>query len=132
MVPRPADLVSRHLTTGHQRAVTAANTELVLTYWPIAREILERQEREGWGTKVIDRLSADLKRRFPEATGLSLRNLKYMRAFALAWPQTEIVQRSAAQLPCGTTTTSLTSWTVSNPRVVRRRGCPRSRRLARQ
>jgi len=91
--------VSRHLTTGHRRAVSAANTELVATYWAIGREILDRQEREGWGTKVIDRLSADLKHRFPDATGLSPRNLKYMRAFAAAWPKEAIVQRSAAQLP---------------------------------
>lgn len=90
--------VSQHVVTGHRRAVRAANTELLASYWRIGKEILDRQQAEGWGTKVIDRLSADLKRQLPDARGFSPRNLKYMRAFAAAWPDREIVQRSAAQL----------------------------------
>src|SRR6187397_1698968 len=97
--PELLDSVSAHIAQGHRRAVKAANTELVHTYWSIGREILERQQREGWGARVIDRLSADLKERFPDARGYSPRNLKYMRAFASAWPEKSIVQRSAAQLP---------------------------------
>lgn len=91
--------VSKHVVTGHRRAVRAANTELLASYWRIGKEILDRQQAEGWGAKVIDRLSADLKRQLPDARGFSPRNLKYMRAFAAAWPDREIVQRSAAQLP---------------------------------
>ena len=49
------------------RAVAAANTELLAAYWAIGREILDRQHQEGYGTKVIDRLSADLRERFPDA-----------------------------------------------------------------
>ena len=71
----------------------AVNNELIATYWAIGRDILDRQAQEGYGTKVIDRLSADLKVRFPEAKGYSPRNLKYMRAFAEAWPDPEVVQR---------------------------------------
>jgi predicted nuclease of restriction endonuclease-like (RecB) superfamily len=84
---------------GRQRAVSAANQELVSTYWAVGAEILARQEAEGWAARVIDRLSADLRERFPDASGFSPRNLKYMRAFAAAWPDVAIVQRSAAQLP---------------------------------
>jgi predicted nuclease of restriction endonuclease-like (RecB) superfamily len=91
--------VSDHITTGHRRAVAAANAELLAAYWSIDREILDRQHEEGYGTKVIDRLSADLKKRFPEARGYLPRNLKYMRAFAAAWPEREVVQRGVAQLP---------------------------------
>ena len=91
--------VSRHVSTGRRRAVAAVTNQLVVTYWHIGREILDRQDAEGYGTKVIDRLSADLKRAFPDATGFSPRNLKYMRAFAAAWPDLEVVQRSVAQLP---------------------------------
>lgn len=91
--------VRQHVSTGRRRAVAAVTEELVLTYWHVGREILARQDREGYGTKVIDRLSADLKRSFPDAKGFSPRNLKYMRAIAAAWPDLEIVQRSAAQLP---------------------------------
>ena len=83
------------------RASLAVNQELVLLYWRIGREILTRQERESWGAKVIDRLSADLKTAFPEMKGFSPRNLKYMRAFAEAWPEEAIVQRVVAQIPWG-------------------------------
>lgn len=81
------------------RAAMAVNQELILLYWQIGREILARQKEEGWGSKVIDRLAMDLKREFPGITGFSPRNLKYMRAFAEAYPDEEIVQRSAAQIP---------------------------------
>jgi DUF1016 N-terminal domain len=47
------------------KAVVAVNTELIVLYWQIGREILERQEKEGWGTGVIDRLSKDLHTAFP-------------------------------------------------------------------
>jgi len=51
------------------------------------------------GSKIIDRLAADLRNAFPEMTGFSPRNLKYMRAFAEAWPDGPIVQQLAAQIP---------------------------------
>ncbi|WP_132292572.1 YhcG family protein [Kribbella sp. VKM Ac-2568] len=97
--PDLLDRVAAHVASGHRRAVTAANKELLAGYWSIGREILDRQHEEGWGTKVIDRLSADLKTRFPGTRGYSPRNLKYMRAFAAAWPDASIVQRTVAQLP---------------------------------
>jgi len=80
------------------RASVSVNRELVLLYWRIGRDILVRQDRENWGAKVIDRLAADLKKAFPEMKGFSPRNLKYMRAFAEAWPQEEFVQEVLAQI----------------------------------
>lgn len=68
-------------------------------YWNIGKAILEKQEREGWGSKVIDRLAQDLKDAFPDMSGFSARNIKYMRKFAECWPDYEIVQRVVAQLP---------------------------------
>jgi predicted nuclease of restriction endonuclease-like (RecB) superfamily len=91
--------VAERVSTGHRRAVAAANSQLVATYWAIGRDILDRQDEEGWGARVIDRLSSDLGDRFPDATGFSPRNLKYMRAFAAAWPHEAIVQAPLAQLP---------------------------------
>lgn len=81
------------------RAALAVNAELVLLYWSIGRDILSRQEKEGWGAHVVERLSADLHVAFPEMKGFSPRNLKYMRAFADAWPDRRVVQQVAAQLP---------------------------------
>jgi predicted nuclease of restriction endonuclease-like (RecB) superfamily len=81
------------------KAGLAVNRELVLLYWRIGRQILQQQRLEGWGSKVIDRLSLDLMREFPEMKGLSSRNLKYMRAFYEAYPDETIVQQLAAQIP---------------------------------
>jgi predicted nuclease of restriction endonuclease-like (RecB) superfamily len=81
------------------RAALSVNRELVLLYWQIGREILQRQGQEGWGAKVIDRLARDLRAAFPEMKGFSPRNLKYMRALAATYPDEHFVQREVAQLP---------------------------------
>ncbi|MBK8132770.1 MAG: DUF1016 family protein [Gammaproteobacteria bacterium] len=93
-----ADLKTR-IHTAQQRAALAVNRELVLLYWQIGQDILARQAAQGWGAKVIERLSQDLRSAFPEMKGFSPRNLKYMRAFAEAWPEPEFVQEVLAQLP---------------------------------
>ncbi len=88
------------------RATLHVNRELITLYWNIGRVILERQADEGWGTKVIERLSSDLRREFPNMTGLSPRNLHYMRKFASEMPEA-IVQQAVAQLPWGHVTVLL-------------------------
>ncbi|MBN9341680.1 MAG: DUF1016 family protein [Comamonadaceae bacterium] len=85
--------------SAQQRAALAVNRELVLLYWQIGRDVLARQAEQGWGAKVIERLAHDLRAAFPEMKGFSPRNLKYMRAFAQAWPDAELVQAVLAQLP---------------------------------
>jgi predicted nuclease of restriction endonuclease-like (RecB) superfamily len=93
--------LKERIRSAQLRAGLAVNREMVLLYWHIGREILQRQEHEGWGAKVIDRLAADLRHAFPDMTGLSPRNLKYMRAFGAAWPDEPIVQQLVAQIPWG-------------------------------
>jgi predicted nuclease of restriction endonuclease-like (RecB) superfamily len=92
-------ILKQRIRTAQVRAALAVNQELVLLYWQIGREILQRQQAEGWGTKVIERIAKDLKREFPDIRGFSSRNLKYMRAFAEAYPDEQIVQQAAAQIP---------------------------------
>ena len=84
------------------RCSLAVNRELILLYWQIGSEILARQKQEGWGAKIVDRLAGDLRRDFPEMTGLSARNLKYMRMFAEAYPGPDFVQQVVARLPWAT------------------------------
>nr|WP_289706635.1 PDDEXK nuclease domain-containing protein [Enterocloster clostridioformis] len=79
--------------------VLNANSSMTCLYWNIGRDILKKQEEEGWGTKIIDRMAKDLKDAFPEMSGFSPRNIKYMRKFADSWPDFEIVQRVVAQIP---------------------------------
>jgi predicted nuclease of restriction endonuclease-like (RecB) superfamily len=83
------------------KAVVAVNTELIVLYWQIGREILERQEQEGWGTGVIDGLSKDLHTAFPQMKGFSPRNLGYMKRFAQTYPDESILQQLVAKLPWG-------------------------------
>ncbi len=80
------------------RLVLTSNSVMVLLYWDIGQRILHKQAEQGYGTKVIDRLTADLRQAFPDMKGFSPRNLKYMRAFAAAWPDREVVQASLAQV----------------------------------
>ena len=84
-----------------QRATHAVNRELIDLYWQLGKDILTRQAEQGWGAKVIERLSRDLRNAFPEMKGFSRANLLYMRAFAEAWPDAETVQQAVGQLPWG-------------------------------
>ena len=93
------DLKSR-IRDAQLRASFAVSRELVLLYWSIGREILERQRAEGWGTKVIDRLSHDLQVEFPGVEGYCPRNL-YMRTLAEVWPDPAKVPQLVALLPWG-------------------------------
>jgi len=91
--------LKERILTAQVRAALAVNRELVLLYWQTRRDILERQRQQGWGAKVIDRLARDLRTAFPDMKGFSPRNLKYMRAFAEAYPDQQFVQQVAAQIP---------------------------------
>jgi len=53
--------IKRRIGQERLRAVLSANSAMVLLYWDVGRMILLRQERAGWGAKVIDRLSRDLR-----------------------------------------------------------------------
>ena len=87
------------ITTARQRAALAVNAELAQLYALIGRDILQRQNAQGWGAKVIDRLARDLKDAFPDMRGFSTRNLKYMAFFAQHCPDGQFGQQPAAQLP---------------------------------
>ena len=91
--------VKRRIRSAQVKAALAANKELVLHYWELGNDILKNQQLQGWGAKVIDRLSDDLAKEFPGLSGYSVRNLKYMRAFAEAWPDRTIVHQLGAQIP---------------------------------
>lgn len=87
------------IASAQYRAGLAVNAELVGLYGRIGRDILQRQQTQGWGAKVIDHLAKDLKEAFPDIKGFSSRNLKYMAFFAQHCPNGQIGQQAAAQLP---------------------------------
>ena len=96
--PEFIDGLKSRIRSARARAVVSVNRELICLYWQIGTGILTRQQTEGWGAKVIDRLSRDLMHEFPDMKGFSVRNLKYMRAFAEAWHDAAIVQELLAQI----------------------------------
>lgn len=91
--------LKQRIASAQIKAAVAVNHELIMIYWQIGREILDQQNTQGWGGKVIDQLSKDLRTTFPEMKGFSPRNLKYMRRFAEVWNNDEFVQQFAAQIP---------------------------------
>ncbi|MBI3235463.1 MAG: DUF1016 domain-containing protein [Bacteroidetes bacterium] len=94
------------IKTAQQTAMLAVNNELLNVYWEIGFSIAEQEQLAGWGGKIIDKLAADLKTEFPTMKGLSPRNLRYMRDFALAYPN--FLQQAAANtLPSGSDSTSI-------------------------
>lgn len=90
--------IKERIQRARVKASMLVDSEQTLLYWDIGHDILETQDKEGWGAKVVERMSTDLKKAFPDMTGWSPRNLKYMRALADAWKRTAIVQAPLAQL----------------------------------
>lgn len=93
--------LKQRVRSSQVRAALAVNQEMILLYWQIGQEIVSNTNKKKWGSKVIDRLSKDLKQEFPEMSGFSPRNLQYMRSFAVAYPEESIVQQVVARLPWG-------------------------------
>jgi hypothetical protein len=100
-----ADIKTR-LDAARVRALRAANAELMGVYWHIGRHIAEQEDaapvkRGRSAPKIIARLSADLRAAYPDTTGFSPRNLRYMRDLSRAWTEEEMLQHGVATFPWG-------------------------------
>ena len=91
------EAVKQEIRTAQYKATVRVNQELLL-YHSIGEVI---NAHKTWGSKFIENLAADIKLSFPDATGYSVRNLKYMAKFAAAYPGNEFVQQPVAQIPWG-------------------------------
>lgn len=105
--------LKKRISGARQRIALVANEEQIRLYHDMGREILERQNSQGWGAKVVDQLAADLRAAFPEMKGFSSSNLKYMRFFAQHCPVRKFGQQTADQLPWFHIVTLLTK--ISEP-----------------
>jgi predicted nuclease of restriction endonuclease-like (RecB) superfamily len=90
--------LKQRIRESQARAARAVNTELVMLYWSIGREILDQQQAGGWGDGVVGRIAQDLAADTGSPRGFSRRNLFYMRRFAAMWPDPEKVQTLSAQI----------------------------------
>jgi predicted nuclease of restriction endonuclease-like (RecB) superfamily len=93
------DTIIARIKESRVRLAIQVNSGMIELYWNIGNEILRRQQNEGWGAKVIDRLSKDLKDVFPDMGGFSPRNLGNMKKFAACWSDFSILQRTVAKIP---------------------------------
>ena len=94
--------VKNQIQTAQVRAALSVSRELVRLYWRIGRDIVSRQQEQGWGQAVIARLAADLQKAFPGIQGFSARNLERMRAFFLAYPEeNQFATQAVSQIPWG-------------------------------
>ncbi len=81
------------------KAALAVNSQLILLYWDLGKQIVEKQENAKWGSGFIDQLSKDLKKEFPDMNGFSRSNLFAMKKFYLFYKQKDtIVQQLVGQL----------------------------------
>lgn len=70
-------------------------------YKEIGSIIANQEKKAGWGAKIIEKLSDDLRAEFEDMKGLSPRNLRYMRDFALAYPGFPFLQGELAKSDSG-------------------------------
>jgi len=96
------------------QAYRVVNKELINLYWYIGKSIIEKQEKLGWGQKIVQKLSRDLRKEFPKNSGFSERNLKYMRKFYLEYKGKPKVQQLVAQIPWGQNIVILERQTLQN------------------
>lgn len=111
------EALKKRVASSRYQATLSVNKELILLYHHIGTQILEAQENQGWGAKIIDTLSRDLKSEFPEMKGFSTQNLKYMRKFSQEYSLDEIGQQLVDQLPWGHVITLMYDVSDKNERI---------------
>ena len=90
--------LKEHIRNVQMQAAFSANSQLIHLYWQIGHEILKQQQKQGWGSKIVDKLAKDLKASFPEMKGFSRSNIMNMRLFASIWDEADILQAPLGQL----------------------------------
>ncbi len=93
--------IKQKIQKAQLKAVLSVNAEMIFLYWQIGKIINEKQNMEGWSSKIIPKLSKDLKSEFLDTKGFSERNLSYMLRFAKEYPDESILQQAVAKLPWG-------------------------------
>ncbi|MBO9619819.1 MAG: hypothetical protein J7539_12390 [Niabella sp.] len=100
--------LKEQITQSRLQSSLAVNTNMLLLYWFIGKQIVQKVDVEDWGAKVIEQLADDLQKSFPDVRGFSVRNLLYMKQFAVTYPDLSITQQPVAQFEA-------TDYFLSNP-----------------
>ncbi|MDP4278344.1 MAG: DUF1016 N-terminal domain-containing protein, partial [Bacteroidota bacterium] len=86
------------IETARLQASLKVNADLLQLYFTIGKEILQKQEAQGWGAQIINLLSADLQKRYKGECGYSERNLRNMKRFANEYPGFPFLQVPLAKI----------------------------------
>ena len=117
--------VKKRVALAQQRAIYAANEELLRMYWVLSQMLHAAQQAEGWGKGTLVRLSQDMKNEYPREKGFSVRNLQFMMQFYQEYNQEltmvktgspSITKPSVSQLQEDTNT--LRNNTITQPAVA--------------
>ena len=73
--------IKQRVLIAQQRAIYAANEEMLRMYWDIGGMLQQSQDADGWGKKTLQRLAVDLKNDYSEIKGFTVRNMQYMVQF---------------------------------------------------
>ena len=92
--------LKQQIKTGQIKAALSVNSQMIMLYWDLGRQITEKQENAQWGSGFIEQLSKDLREEFPEMTGFSKDNLIMMRRFYLFYTRNsaQVVAQPMQQL----------------------------------
>jgi predicted nuclease of restriction endonuclease-like (RecB) superfamily len=95
------ELIKHEIQTARFQVVKTITKEHIDLYWKIGKIILEKQKEEGWGKSVVEKISNDLQKDFPESSGYSARNLWDMRRFYSRYSTNEKLRQLVAEIPWG-------------------------------
>ena len=90
--------LKQQIKTGQIKAALSVNSQMIMLYWDLGRQIVDKQEKAQWGSGFIEQLSKDLREEFPEMTGFSAQNLRYMRVFYTFYSQNSICEQPVRKL----------------------------------
>ena len=93
--------IKEKIISAHVSAYRKLNRDLIGLYWEIGENIVERQEKFGWGRSVVEKLSNDLRKEFSATKGYSAQNLWYMRQFYLEYRDFPNLQQLVGEIPWG-------------------------------
>ena len=93
--------IKERILSSQIKAAVSVNQELITLYWEIGSTVGKKQQEEGWGAKIVEKLANDLKSSFPDMKGFSIRNIRFMVQFAREYDNCEIVKQLVSQIPWG-------------------------------
>lgn len=93
--------IKEQLKTTQLRTARTVNHQLILFYWELGKDLVEKQKAFKWGDLFLEQFSHDMRIAFPDMRGFSKRNLEYMRQLAILCPAPEFAKQAVSQMPWG-------------------------------